>query len=122
LEPDALVMLYHRLVALVRPGGVLLNADRMLFDERTPVTRRLAERVMEQSRAAAFVADGREDWDAWWAAIAEEPVLASAVARRTSLMRGLPRPRTRPSLRLHRAALLDAGFSEVEVIWQRLED
>jgi SAM-dependent methyltransferase len=122
LEPDTLVRLYQRLAALLRPGGVFVNADRLDFDAGAPMTRRLAEQLTEQNRADAFAAGGREDWDAWLAAIGAEPALAGAVARRTRLMQSLPRPRARPSLRFHRAALLDAGFAEAEVIWQRLDD
>jgi SAM-dependent methyltransferase len=122
LEPDALVLLYQRLGALVRPGGVFLNADRLSYDEHLSTHRRLAEHTVEQWRAAAFANAGREDWDAWWAAIAEEPALKATVEQRNSLIRALPRPKTRLSSRFHRAALLGAGFSEVDVIWQRLED
>jgi trans-aconitate methyltransferase len=70
LEPDALAALYRRTAGLLRPGGILLNADHVGSEhgavqrawEQHRETERAAER---QARAGEQKVD---DWDAFWSA------------------------------------------------------
>jgi SAM-dependent methyltransferase len=121
LSAEDLVRTYRLLAERLRPGGVLLNGDHMRFPYPMATFRRVAQDVRERRRAAAFARPGAEDWQAWWATVEREPALAPLVEERR---RRFP-PRdgaASPSLPLHEAALADAGFREVGVIWQNLDN
>lgn len=66
---------------------------------------------------------GVEDWSAWWQAIASAPGLAELLAERKRRLLGRSRREAPlPIYDLHAAALRDAGFREVGVIWQNLDN
>ena len=121
LEPEPLARLYHDLGRLLRPGGLLLNGDHMAFSSPTPA--RLSERVLEQQWTdAAFAARGIETAEQWWEALGSEPAFAPLLTERAERFAGKRRQESPPGFDLHVAALRDAGFREVETIWQALSD
>jgi trans-aconitate methyltransferase len=122
LTPERLVQLYRDIAAILRPGGVFLNGDNIPFPAGLPGFQRLAEAARARDEAAAFGKAGVEDWAAWWAAIAAEPGMLPLVAERDRRFAQRRRDLPEPRLALHEAALQDAGFREVGVIWQRLDD
>jgi hypothetical protein len=75
-----------------------------------------------------------EDWEGWWVALEAEPAVGSLFAerRRRFAWRSLePGKRfsaqpsdglSSPIIDFHEAALRNAGFREVGVVWQRMED
>ena len=73
LEPSALAALYRRLAGLLRPGGILLNADHVGSEHRA------IQRTWEQHRAQERTAEGyvrmgekeADDWDAFWVAYSQ---------------------------------------------------
>jgi hypothetical protein len=73
-------------------------------------------------RAEAFDAGGVEDWDEWWAALAQEPSAGPLLAERTLRFAAFDRDTPAPIFDVHEAALRNAGFREVGVIWQRLDN
>lgn len=122
LPPERLIQLYRQIAALLRPGGVFLNGDNIPFRAGLPTLARLAETARARDEAAAFAQRGVEDWEAWWAAIAAEPGMPPLIAERERRFAQRRRDIAEPRLALHEAALEDAGFREVGVIWQRLDD
>jgi len=70
LEPDALTALYRRVAGLLRPGGILLNADHVGSEHRA------VQRTWEQQRKRERTAEGyirmgerdADDWDTFWQA------------------------------------------------------
>lgn len=122
LPPERLVQVYRQLGALVRPGGVFLNGDNIPFRAGLATFQRLAEGARARDEAAAFTARGVEDWQSWWAAIAAEPGMGPLIAERERRFARRRLDIPEPRLALHEAALEDAGFREVGVIWQRLDD
>ncbi len=115
-----LVSLFRTLAALIRPGGVFLNGDKLDFGHD------------QQAIAAAVgaVRSGREapesgtaqDWEGWWASIEREPALAAELGERRRRGHDHPHDSERHTLEFHRAALLAAGFAEVATVWQQLDD
>jgi SAM-dependent methyltransferase len=134
LSSDALARLYRELGLLVREGGVFLNGDTIRFGPAVPTLRRLGATLEQRTRELAHGRGGVEDWEAWWVALEAEPALADLFAERGRRFawrnlepgkRFSARPSdgaTSPIIDFHEAALRNAGFREVGVIWQRGED
>ncbi|MET7654365.1 class I SAM-dependent methyltransferase, partial [Streptomyces sp. NPDC005486] len=83
LHSEPLAALYGRVAALVRDGGVFMNADHMI-DETTPRIN-AAERAQRHTRMDQVRAEGAGgvlDWAEWWQLAAQDPVLAGPTARR----------------------------------------
>lgn len=105
--------IYQALAGLIRPGGVLIDAED-LADGR-PGSRLV--RCFEEARRR-----GSPPADGWWEAVGADPALTSAVAEREALrgrMRGAGR---RASAATHRRALRQAGFAEAAVAWRYLDE
>jgi SAM-dependent methyltransferase len=122
LPAEVLVRVYHQLGQLVRPGGVFLNGDHLAFPPAMSRFREFVTRRKEQQRNRAFGQASVEDWESWWAALRREPGLEALFAEREARLAWRDRARAAPSLEFHEAALHDAGFGEVGVIWQHLDN
>lgn len=121
LQADALAALYRHLGTVLSPGGLFVNGDRLDVPPNSP---RIAA-AMQDIRAAredAAVALAAESWEQWWAAVEQEPALAVEVAERGRRHHDHPDHEHQADLTVHVNALLEAGFSEVETIWQHLSD
>jgi SAM-dependent methyltransferase len=116
LAEPTLRRLYRDLHGLVRPGGVVANADEMP-GARLP---RLGDALetLERRRREELYADGRPDWDGWWDRAATDPVIAEAVAERRRFFGGDHAPSFVPPAEWHVVALAEAGFAESGVAWR----
>jgi trans-aconitate methyltransferase len=123
LPPEPLTRLYHDLGRMLPPGGLLLNADHMAFGPRLPTFSRVSDGALDQQWSdASFAARGIETAEQWWEALSSEPGLEPLLAERTRAFAGKRRQETSPDFDFHVAALRDAGFREVETVWQVLSD
>jgi SAM-dependent methyltransferase len=105
--------IYRDLARLIRPGGLLLNAEGLASGSPSS---HLAHVFDEARRRGSPPADG------WWEAIDADPAFAEAVADRARLrerMRGAGRKR---SAEAHCRALRRAGFREAAVAWRYLDE
>src|SRR4029077_9198419 len=73
------IPLYHALGGVLRPGALFLDGDRLDFDHDQ---RTIAAGAREGRPEWPDAPKGREDYDAWWAAVVTEPGLAAEVAER----------------------------------------
>jgi SAM-dependent methyltransferase len=120
LPEEKIRRLYRDLAALLRPGGVFLDADHArpgpdqagLADAAT----RMSDLRRERSRRAT--AAPVESWREWWEAIRAEPGLADEVAARDRLGHAHPHGRHELSDPDHRLLLREAGFQAVDVMWR----
>lgn len=128
LKPHELAAVYRDVAGLLRPGGVLLNADGLHYPRWQ---RRIwaAVEAVDQRRQQQAMEGGAETWADWWDALRTEPALQEAFAARDRIFppeqgrivsseRRLPQ--STPTLAFHEAALLEAGFEEVGTVWQDL--
>jgi SAM-dependent methyltransferase len=120
LSPGQLLAVYQAAADLLPPGGVLLNADHLRFDDRAPTLRGLAERHDQQTQQAGFAA-GALDYEAWYAEAAREPELADLMEQREKRFADRP-PQPLSPIEFHLAALRTAGFAETGTVWQYLDD
>jgi SAM-dependent methyltransferase len=121
LWPDALSALYAEVATLLRPGGVLLNADHLKEDEAVSPTLARLGRAMNEREEHRQAPHGRpETWTTWWDAALADASLADLAAERERRLvdcdhHGSPSGR----LAVHVEALRAAGFGEVGTLWQR---
>lgn len=120
LPPAGLVRVYGQAHDLLAPGGVLLNADHLRFDDRLPTLRRISAVHDEATQARGF-GDGAPTWDAWWAEARALPGGEELHAERERRFAGrdAPPPTT---VDFHVAALGQAGFAEASPVWQLFDD
>lgn len=121
--PD-LVRVYHQVAKLLRPGGVFLNGDNMKFSAQLPSLQKVAKAVRdEQWQDERFAQLGVETWAQWWAALGKEAAPADLLAERERRF-GWRSPDNwvNGGRDLQSGALLDAGFQEVGIIWQRFDN
>lgn len=122
LSAASLVQLYHQLGQLVRPGGVILNGDNFEFGPHMPTFHKMSEGVQERRRAGFFTQAGMEDWNAWWDALKREPGMEPVFAERERRFIDRTHHGSHTLVELHEAALREAGFREVGVIWQNMDN
>ena len=120
LTPSTLVQVYHRLGKLVRPGGVFLNGDEFEFGPHMPTFRKVGEFVPERVTRDIVTRSDTEGWSEWWENLKREPGMDDLFAERQRRIIDGAHHDSHPIVELHEAALRDAGFREVGVIWQHL--
>jgi len=116
------VSVYQELAALIRPGGVFLNGDHLGFALYLPTFRSVAKAVRDRREAQAFGQGERENWRQWWDALQGEPGMQDLFAEREHRFAWRTHDEQELVLALHEAALQQAGFHEVGVIWQDMDN
>lgn len=105
--------IYGDLAELIRPGGLVLNAEGLAAG--SPGLR-LARQFDEARRRGSPPADG------WWEAIGADPAFAEAVAERARLRDRMLGAGRHSSAEAHCRAMLRAGFAEATVAWRYLDE
>jgi SAM-dependent methyltransferase len=118
LDTGDLALLYRQLADVIRPGGVLLNGDHAHFPPHLPTFRQVSDAIQQRQRGDAPADGTAEDWRGWWDAVAQEPALRDLYAERQRRFGPHGGDKWEPILDVHEAALRDAGFREVGLIWQ----
>ncbi|MGC2289037.1 MAG: class I SAM-dependent methyltransferase [Thermoplasmata archaeon] len=127
LEEDDIRCVYRDAHALLRPPGILINADFLPRD---------LVRSGDESdgagdgtnrpggRTSTGVRRFKQEWTKWWGPVQADPTMRAALRDRSERMPGSIPPRrtagpTRPaSLEFHFRALKAAGFRRIEVRWE----
>lgn len=122
LDTDRLFPVYRDLAELVREGGVFLNGDHLFFGPDKPALRSIAENLRKKHQEESHNVRGVEDWKQWWEDIACQPGVDALLAERKTRFGECHHSSRTPIHAVHEAALLDAGFCEVDVIWQDLDN
>ncbi len=123
LRPHELTSLYQEAFGVLRPGGVLLNGDGVSLPAHQHRIREAVAAVGERRQERA-IRDGAESWGDWWESLGSEPALRAELAERERIFpRGSRSDHDRsPTVQFHEAALLAAGFEEVAIVWQDLDN
>jgi SAM-dependent methyltransferase len=122
LEAGDLARLYGQLGELVRPGGVVLNGDHLRFAPALPTFGRIAAELKRRQHEQTFGQGSVEGWADWWSALGQEASVRELLAERARRFPQHTDDDRAPILELHEAALRDAGFREVGVLWRNSDD
>ncbi|WP_229401434.1 class I SAM-dependent methyltransferase [Micromonospora okii] len=117
LPADRLAGLYAEVRELLRPGGMLVNADHMPDDALPTLTERLAARARAR-RAARYAAGAALSWSDWWDRAGADPALGPLVKRRQEIYPTGHSPEWCPPASWHLDALTAAGFTEAGTLWR----
>jgi hypothetical protein len=121
LPPNQLVRLYTELGALIRAEGLFLDGDHMAYAPGMEPFARIRDLVNERDERAAEQG-GADSWRGWWDALSAEPELAALFAERDRRQPETTHGDFELTYELHAAALSNAGFRSVGVLWQHLDD
>lgn len=126
LRAEDLVRVYWQLGDVLPAGALVLNGDHMAFPATTPTLTRLVEEIKQQRQDEAFVHNGVEDYEQWWAALEkfsdEQPAAEQLPFEAKRQLPQRKRGERRAGFDLHASALRSAGFAEVDVIWSNLDN
>jgi SAM-dependent methyltransferase len=115
-----LTRVYHQLGSLVRPGGVFLNGDNLKFAPHLSSFQKVAETLRARKPTQNPAENHPENWEEWWNAARQDPAVGEIVAQRDARFAWRsPSNWVNPIYDLHVAALREAGFVQVDTIWQR---
>jgi len=117
LPADRLITLYGEIRAILRPDGLLVNADQMPDPLLPGLTKRLLARA-DACRVARYASGAAPTWPGWWERAAADPVLGPLVEAREAIH---PKGRSAeflPPVAWHLDALRDAGFTEAGTLWR----
>ena len=122
LKPPELRRFYRGLGRRLRPGALFLNGDSL---PAHPAGRgriaRLAREIRHRRARTPESADARS-WSEWWREVSKEPGLAAEWAEHERRYPHAHGDDPASGLGLHHRALRSAGFHEVGVLWQNLDD
>ena len=102
---------------LLRPGGVLINADHMPDEGLPGLSKTLRDRARER-RNARYAAGAALSWPGWWDLVGQDETLAPRYEERKKIF---PAPSTTTGPRRPPGTsppLRDAGFLEVGLAWR----
>lgn len=114
--------LYRQLGSILRRHGLFLNGDNIPFGAAHPTLTRVSAACRAEDERRAFQLGGGEDWCQFWDSLADLPPLRELVTERERRLAAWPRDHKEPSIAAHEQALREAGFEEVGVAWQHLDD
>ena len=120
LAPPALSRLYQGLARRIRPGGIFLNGDHMPLPTDCPKLRAAAHRWRRRGREDP----GRpgETWEQFWRSVARSSTLRPEWEERQRRYPAHHSAESDLTPEQHARRLRAAGFREVSVLWQHLED
>lgn len=121
LPLDRLAALYGEIRQVLRPGGVLINADHMPDDGLPGLSQKMGDRERAR-REARYAAGAVLSWPAWWDHVAEDPTLGPLVERRREVFADRHGDESTPPVSWHLDALRRAGYVEVGLIWRGARD
>ena len=122
LPGASLWRVFAQLGKVVRPGGVFLNGDNMDFANHLPTFQKMTKARYEEQQTESFKKNGIEDWEQWWKAVKQVPGLEALAAEREARFGHRKSEENRPNYDTHKTMLQNAGFREVDTIWQHRDN
>ncbi|MBD0670832.1 class I SAM-dependent methyltransferase [Streptomyces sp. CBMA156] len=113
--PDALLGIYRDLAGALRPGGLLVNGDHLIPEDRSLAELALA---VGRRRAQRLGTGTAEDWSQWWEAAGLVPEFADLLSARARQLPPSDGTGNGLSAAQHGELLRMAGFRQAGSVWQ----
>jgi trans-aconitate methyltransferase len=118
LPAERVATLYAEVLSVLRPGGIVVNADHMPDDTMPVLTKRLMARA-DTHRHARYRTGAALPWREWWDRAAADEDLASLVRDRERIYPADHHSEEwTPPPAWHVNALTAAGYAEAGVLWR----
>jgi SAM-dependent methyltransferase len=118
LPAERVAALYAEVREVLRPGGILVNADYMPDDGLPGLSKRLTARA-DARREARYRAGAALSWRDWWSRLAADDELRPLTAERARIYPAEEHTAEwLPPVSWHLEALRQAGFTETGVLWR----
>jgi trans-aconitate methyltransferase len=118
LPAERVAALYAEVREVLRPGGILVNADHMPDDGLPGLSKRLTARA-DARREARYRAGAALSWSDWWSRLAADDELRPLAAERARVYPAENHTAEwLPPVSWHLDALRRAGFAEAGVLWR----
>lgn len=117
LAPGELTEVFRAAHRVLRPGGVFVNGDHIDYPHSAPTFRQISDRRYQEWTTENLVEEYRAWHDGLQAARPDWP-WQERERRFTDRFRS-DDTHPAPGIDLHRGALTDAGFTEVDTVWQQ---
>ena len=118
LPAERVAALYAEVRAVLRPGGVFVNADHMPEESLPKLSARLRDHA-RRLREARYATGAATSWADWWARAAADDFLGPRWAERERIYPpGRHSQEWTPPALWHVDALRVAGFDEAGVLWR----
>jgi trans-aconitate methyltransferase len=122
LAPDRLAALYAEIRGVLRPGGIVANADHMPDDGLPGLSKQLMAAARTR-RDARYATGAAVSWRDWWARVATDEHLAALHARREQIYPAEHGgAEWTPPVSWHLDALRAAGYTEAGLLWRGATD
>jgi SAM-dependent methyltransferase len=124
LTPERLAGVYSEAAALLRPGGVLVNADRMPDPGLGTLDKEL-ERISTRRTDELRAGTTTPNWEQWWDELRADPILAGPTAERDARFAergGANHTESLMPSQWHVDTLRSAGYAEAGLVWRGLQD
>lgn len=128
LDPSVLSLVCTETAQVMGDRGLFLNGDHLSYDRSEPEISKLAELKKDDDLSQATASPETLLWQQWWEHLERMPELQALVDERTAWLArndeqfGERKFGFLKSYAFYRAALLNAGFGEVNTIWRRYDD
>ena len=118
LPAERVAALYAEVREVLRPGGILVNADYMPDDGLPGLSKRLTARA-DARRAARYRAGAALSWSEWWPRLAADEQLRPLADERARIYPAENHTAEwLPPVSWHVDALRQAGFTETGLLWR----
>jgi SAM-dependent methyltransferase len=117
LPAQRLATLYGEIRVILRPGGVLVNADQMPDPLLPGLTKQLLAKA-DARRSSRYASGAAPTWPGWWERAAADPALGPLVEARAVIHPKGQSAEYLPPITWHLDALRDAGFTEAGTLWR----
>ena len=118
LPAERVATLYAEVREVLRPGGIVVNADHMPEESLPVLSEQLREHGRRQ-REARYAAGAATSWPDWWRIVADDEFLGPRAAERERIYpAGHHGQEWTPPAIWHVDALRVAGLAEAGVLWR----
>ena len=122
LSADSLRNLYRNIYSVLKEGGIFMNGDHMILEERVDRVHDLVHKANERWSKRSFAENKAPNWEQWWSKIRDKEKFNGLLEERARRYSNPDNHNQMVSLNRHIDYLKQAGFRFIDVVWQYSND